>query len=254
MSKSRIEADEKAVLDVVNPFDNEYKDLVHLASGTVASSAVSHDMKTMLEKGKNASINFMKTNIIGEARNIYSTIKKTNLKAFSSSGSKVTSKGSKGQLVAMKNSKIFFAKMVLIPKSRNLHIQDVLKYSLRPFPSSLTTLEGDLIKTQKSKLLDAVENEADNPTVPNLPDGDNARVLDAFAIWQTLTSIPDSFGNCPWFPLQKSGFCVRPVSTAEHKKSGKESSLHPRCSKSKDLQHGSKGSTPVEKISNVWRK
>ena len=51
LDKSRIEADEKAVLDVVktlklmiNPFDNEHEDLVHLASGTVASSAVSDDM------------------------------------------------------------------------------------------------------------------------------------------------------------------------------------------------------------------
>ena len=137
----------------------------------------------------------MKTNIVREAPNIYSTIKKTNLKTFSSLGSKVTSKSSKGQLVAMKNSKILFVKMVLIAKSRKLHIEDVLKYSLRPFPSSLATLEGDLIKTQKSKLLEAVENEADSPTVPNRPDGDNACVLDAFAILQTLTSVPDSFGE-----------------------------------------------------------
>ena len=61
--------------------------------------------------------------------------------------------------------------MLLIAKSRNLNIEDVLKYSLRPFPSSLATLEGDLIKTQKSKLLQAVENEADSPTITGLPDG-----------------------------------------------------------------------------------
>ena len=65
----------------------------------------------MLEKGKSASINFMKTNIIGEDPNIYSTIKKTNLKTFSYLGKKITSKSTKGKLVAMKNSKILFAKM-----------------------------------------------------------------------------------------------------------------------------------------------
>ena len=202
LDKSRIEADEKAVLNVVktvklmvNPFENEHADLVHLASRTVASPAVADDMKTMLEKGKSASINFMKTNIIGEDPNIYSTIKKTNLKTFSYLGKKVTSKSTKGKLVAMKNSKILFAKMLLIAKSRNLNIEDVLKYSLRPFPSSLATLEGDLIKTQKSKLLQAVENEADSPTVTGFPDGYNACVLDAFAILQTLTPLPDSFGE-----------------------------------------------------------
>ena len=56
LDKSRIEADEKAVLNVVktvklmvNPFENEHADLVHLASGTVASPAVADDMKTMLD-------------------------------------------------------------------------------------------------------------------------------------------------------------------------------------------------------------
>ena len=54
MDRSRIGADEKAVLDVVkivklmvNPFNNEHEDLMHLASGTVASSALSDDMKMM---------------------------------------------------------------------------------------------------------------------------------------------------------------------------------------------------------------
>ena len=110
-------------------------------------------------------------------------------------GKKVTSKSTNGQIVAMKNSKILFAKMLLIAKSRNLNIEDVLKYSLRPFPSSLATIEGDLIKTQKSKLLQAVENEADSPTVADHPDGDDACVLDAFAMVQTLTPVPDSFGE-----------------------------------------------------------
>ena len=146
LDKSRIEADEKAVLNVVKPvklmvypFENEQAYLVHLASGTVPTPAVADDMKTMLEKGKSASISFMKTNIIREDPNIYSTIK-TNLKAFSYLGKKVTSKSTKGKLVAMKNSKILFAKMLLIAKSRNLNIKDVLKYSLRPFRSSLATL------------------------------------------------------------------------------------------------------------------
>ena len=94
---------------MVNPFENEYADLVHLASGTVASPAVADDMKTMLEKGKSASINFMKTNIIGEDPNIYLTIKKTNLKTLSYLGKKVTSKSTKGKFFAMKFSIKFFS-------------------------------------------------------------------------------------------------------------------------------------------------
>ena len=105
LDRSRIEANEKALLDVVktvklmvNPFDNEHEDLVHLASGTVASSAVSDDMKTTLEKGENAAINFTKTNIVGEAPNI--------------------------------------TRMLLIAKSRNLHrgCSEVFSQTISQFP------------------------------------------------------------------------------------------------------------------------
>ena len=205
----------------------------------------------------------MKTNIIGEDPNIYSTIKKTNLKTFSYLGKKVTSKSTKGKLVAMKNSKILFAKMLLIAKSRNLNIEDVLKYSLRPFPSSLATLEGDLIKTQKSKLLQAVENEADSPTVTGLPDGYNACVLNDFAILQTLTPVPDSFGELSKQLLVKvvnsalSSKCKRVDFVCDRYPQQSIKSLEgrqvgPRCSENKDLQHSSKGSSSVEKILIVW--
>ena len=84
-----MEADEKAVKDVVktvetmiNPFENN-KQLVHLASEAVATSAVAEDMKTMLEKGKVAADNFMKTIVVEDGPDIYATIKKTKLETFS---------------------------------------------------------------------------------------------------------------------------------------------------------------------------
>ena len=92
-------------------------------------------------------------------------------------------KGSKGQLVAMKNSKALFAKMLLIAKSRNLHLPDVFKYSLRPFPCSLATSKGDLVKTSKSKLIHAIEEEAQTSSVSDPPHKDNACILDAGEIW-----------------------------------------------------------------------
>lgn len=151
----------------------------------MASNAVEDDMNKMLEKGKTASASFIETHIIGEEPNIYSTIKKTNLQTFSN-------KGSKGQLVAMKNSKILFAKMLLIAKSRNLQLDDVFKYSLRPFPCSLATSEEDLVKTQKSKLVHAIEEEAQSSSVSDPPLENSACILDAMAILQTL---PEKFGE-----------------------------------------------------------
>ena len=202
MDKTRIEADEKAVQDVtnaiesmINPFMNEHGELVHLSSGTIAPSEVAEDMKTMLQKGETAAVEFMKTHIIGAERNMHSTLKKTKLQTFSVVGKKVLSKSKEGELVAVKNSKTLFAKMLLIAKSRKLQMEEVLKYFLHPFPGSLATSEGDLVKTAKSKLLHKIEEDVPNASV-DLPAVENkAYILDAMAVLQTLPVIPEMFGE-----------------------------------------------------------
>jgi hypothetical protein len=191
---------------MINAFEaSDKEELVHLASGMVATPTITEDMKTMLEKGRIAADNFMKSNILGEDPNIYATIKKTKLETFSSLGKKVTSKNKKGELVALKNSKILFTKMLLIAKSRNLEMEHVLKYSLRPLPCSLSTSEGDLIKTTKAKLLHAVEEEVEDGTTSELPaTAEKAMILDAMAMLQTLTPIPETFGKLAQELLQKA--------------------------------------------------
>ena len=90
MDKTKTAADEKAVKDIIqtvetmiNAFDNHSQGLVHLASGTVASPSVRSDMKTMHEKGEQAAVEFMKSNIVGEEPDIYTSIRKTKLQTFS---------------------------------------------------------------------------------------------------------------------------------------------------------------------------
>jgi hypothetical protein len=151
-------------------------------------------MKTMLEKGECAAVEFMESNIVGEEPDIYTKIKKTQLQTFSLIGKKVNSKSKKGEIVALKNSKALFAKMLLIAKSRNLEMEEVLTYSLRPYPHPLATNEGDLVKTVKAKLLKMIEDEIHDGSV-DLPVGDKAYIFDAMAILQTLTVLPATFGE-----------------------------------------------------------
>ena len=84
LDKKRAEVDEMAVKAVINtvnsmlnPFESDKEELVHLASGAVANSTIAIDMKTMLEKGQLAEENFVKENLLGNEPNIYATIKKT---------------------------------------------------------------------------------------------------------------------------------------------------------------------------------
>ena len=71
---------------MVNTFENNHENLVHISSGAVASPAIEDDMNKMLEKGKAASASFLETHIIGEEPNIYSTIKSANIFIFGKEG------------------------------------------------------------------------------------------------------------------------------------------------------------------------
>ena len=99
-------------------------------------------MRSMLNRGEAAALSFMNSNVLSAEPDIYTTIKKNNLQTFSSINRKVTGKSKNGNVVALKNSKKLLEKMLLIAKSRDLDMEDVLKYSLRPFPAPLATMEG----------------------------------------------------------------------------------------------------------------
>ena len=143
----------------VNPFQNDHTELVHLASGKVATNAVALDMTNMFERGEKAALDFMNTNVLCTKCDIYAAIRKTNLKTFSQMSTKVNSKNGKGDVVALMNSKRLFAKMLLIARSRDVDMNEVLQYLLRPFPLPLATSDGNLVKTVKSKLLHLIREQ-----------------------------------------------------------------------------------------------
>jgi hypothetical protein len=202
--ETRINDVMKTILTMINPFDNDLSSLVHLASGKVASEVVAEDMRTMYDKGTQQADNFLKENVAGKEPNIYAPIRKTNLRTFSSLGKKVTKSTKNGEIVALMNSQALFSKMLLIAKSRDLDMEYVLKYSLRPFPSSLATIDGDLVKTPKAKLLHAVENDVTNATINELPTTSRACVLDGMAMFQSLSPVPETFGALSEMMLAKT--------------------------------------------------
>ena len=85
-----------------------------------------------------------------------------------------------------------FAKMLLIAKKRDLDMKDVLRYSLRPFPSPLATVEGKVVKTAKAKLLNILEVE---DAYVERVDGESALILDTMAILQTMKISVSTFGE-----------------------------------------------------------
>ncbi|CAB4038033.1 Hypothetical predicted protein, partial [Paramuricea clavata] len=136
----------------------------------------------------------MEDNILSSEPDVYAPIKKFSLQTFSTLAKKVSSKKKNGDVIELKNSKELFAKMLLIAKNRNLDLKEVLQYSLRPFPLSLATLEGNLVKSTKSKLLNIIENEVEEALVEHIA-GENALIIDTMALLQSMKIRSTTFGE-----------------------------------------------------------
>jgi hypothetical protein len=72
-------------------------------------------------------------------------------------------------------------------------MKEVLTYSLRKFPSPLSTVDGQLVKTPKAKLLHILEGRVEDSAIHQLPPN-NALIVDGMALIQTIKRIPETFG------------------------------------------------------------
>ena len=126
-------------------------------------------------------------------------------------------------------SRNLFARLLLVPKSRDIDMQNVLSYCLGVYPLSLASVNGSLLKTAKSKLADILESASGNPHVDktDIPN-DNALVVDAMAVvqclkgnWKTFGDFADSSFRIPHeissgLSCKKTRFCCRSLSCSEY--------------------------------------
>ena len=102
---------------------------------------------------------------------------------------KTKAKDSKGQLTELNKSKQLFAKTIVIAKSHDLDLKEVFKYRI-----SIASFNGDLMKTVKAKLMQAIEGEVSDLYVDRC-EGNSAVLIDGMALLQTMSSIPLTFGE-----------------------------------------------------------
>ena len=149
----KLKKHEKEVLSVmstlesaVNPFEGKQTELVHLTSGLVATEDVKSDLLTAKERGEQHLQMFIKDKLQVPNPDIFSAIKKLKLKTFSSMTKKVKVKSKNGAEAMLKSSRDLFARMLLLAKSRNIDVKEVLSFPLAPFPLSLATEMGLCIR------------------------------------------------------------------------------------------------------------
>lgn len=97
-------------------------------------------------------------------------------------------------MVELKNDVKFISRLLAVEKSREIDIKELMTYSLRKFPAPFASVDGQLVKTPKLKLMHLLEDRISSPPVEPWPPN-NVLLLDAMAIIQTMKNVPETFGT-----------------------------------------------------------
>ena len=175
---------------MLNPFKWCEKSLVNICSGKVASDEVEFDLINAEAIGEERLNLFVKENILTSDADLFTTMKRNNLKTFSSKAKKLNKKD--GTLKTSKSSRDLFARVLLAASNREIDLPHLLSHSLADFPLSIATVDGNLKRTAKSKLVHILElNDSVDPDQVRV----DAIMVDAMAMIQMLKSPADCFGQ-----------------------------------------------------------
>ena len=105
-------------------------------------------------------------------------------------------KDSKGQQLVVKSSRNLFAKLLVLSKTREINLKELLSYSLSDYPLSLATVSGGMVKTAKSKMFEILEPFAKQPMLANVENLDGSALLvDAMAVFHVVKGKWKTFGE-----------------------------------------------------------
>ena len=201
LDRTHIKRHESSVINVIatlqnmiNPFACDQTALVNLSSGLLASPETSKDLLGAEELGERCLLQFLEERILCDQPDIFSTIKRNNIRTFCSDITKKNVKDRKGTEIPVKMNRNLFARLLIIAKSINVDLQEVLKYSLGLYPLSLATVDGAFVKTAKAKLFHILEQSADAEANKSSFQG-GAVIIDAMAVVQMLIKLPPTFAD-----------------------------------------------------------
>ena len=182
------------ICSMINPFNADQAKLVGLSSGVEVESKVADNILQAEQLGEHQFSEFCQNNLFSDKPDLFTKIKQNKLKTFSSKH--VTVKNSEGRQLVVKTSRDLFARLLIMSKSREIDLKELLSYNLSDYPLSLATAVGGLVKTAKSKLFEILEGTLIDPTVDAENVGDhNALIVDAMAVLQAMKGKWQTFGE-----------------------------------------------------------
>lgn len=154
-----------------NPFTDEASKLYNIATKTVVPENVKQDLINEPDIGNTFAESFISERIKSGKVNLWSPMKKQQLKTWRTAGKKVkVAAGDK--IVELQEDRSLFARMLLISKSRReVNLREIVaKYELSVVPRSMFAADGTMLHcSAKSTLMTVLEQlpakeEVDNAT------------------------------------------------------------------------------------------
>ena len=167
-------------------------ELTSLGSGYVAEESLKCDLLGAKEKGSKALVSFvtdrLQTNNVG----FYETLSKLKLGTFRDVQKKASVRAG-GRNLILRADRNLFARLLVIGQSRQMDLRELLKHELGLFPWSLASTDGSLAKTNKAALSKLLEDGVQCLT--SIPPNTTAVIIDAMAMLQMFTRVPDRFAD-----------------------------------------------------------
>ena len=129
---------------------------------------------------------FIRDRVESNETDMYCSISKMKLKTFANQKAKQSYKISDNTLTLKADIEIF-ARLLVTRGKCEVNMKEVLTYSLGALPWALATLDGELVKTEKSKLVEVIECDCAEPLVSTLPHN-CVRIFDGMVLIQHLVS------------------------------------------------------------------
>ena len=143
-----------------------------------AESLGAQEMKSFVNKR-------MHTSEVG----FWEPLPKMKIKMFAVLSKKAKVKSADEKLVTVSADRNLFARLLIVSRSRDINLREVLRYELSSVPCALSHTDGSLRKTTKSVLLSSLEEEVQ--VLPGLPvdvvcELSTAYIVDGMAIVQMV--------------------------------------------------------------------
>ena len=197
----RDEADVTSVMEVVGNWCDPFQpsdELTSLGSRYVAEESLKCDLLGAKEKGSNALVSFLTDHLQTNNVGFYETLSNLKLGTFRDVQKKASVRA-RGRNLILRADRNLFARLLVIGQSRQMDLRELLKHELGLFPRSLASVDGSMAKTNKAALSKLLEDGVQCLT--NIPLNTTAITIDAMAMLQMITRVPDRFADLAEMPL-----------------------------------------------------